>query len=528
MKKSLLWVLTAVLSVAFILLLGMQVVYISSAHKIRNEQFTSLVKAALVQVSKQVEMDELEMYLKEHAIELFSENIFFPLHSKEPIRIKKKSDYRANLLQPDFANDQLTTSIKTEERFCALLRENTYPWASSPSSLSRESDSSIRLQRISLMYNEYQRQLLEDLILRFLLDSNIKGVMQRVVPDDLTNYIRLALDEMGVSTPFFYYIYDKRGRLVYESQEKRAYYKDVKPTKDNSIQNYLFSSGETPTANTPYIEVIFPEKEKYVSASGYAVPVGLSALIVFTVGGFALNMLYRQHRFAENKNDFINNMTHELKTPVSSISLAGQMLRDEKIIEDSEIMGRLIHVLNSESKRLTMLIEKVLQFSLFEDRGVKLTMQEVDINEIILGVAEVFDFKAQQTGGELQLDLDAEHTIVSVDEMHFKNVLFNLLENSVKYRRSNVPLELALSTRDVGNRLEIVVKDNGIGFPKESIGKVFNKFYRVPTGNKHDVKGFGLGLAYVQRVIKEMKGSVKVDSKQGSGTRMIIELPSKR
>jgi two-component system phosphate regulon sensor histidine kinase PhoR len=163
--------------------------------------------------------------------------------------------------------------------------------------------------------------------------------------------------------------------------------------------------------------------------------------------------------------------------------------------------------------------------SLFDDRGVQFKMTPLDANDLITGVASTFALRVQNAGGTLDVDLEAMDSTILVDKMHFTNVVFNLMENAVKYRRSDVPLVLMIRTLNVGDKVQIVVEDNGIGIRKENLKKIFDRFYRVPTGNRHDVKGFGLGLAYVKRIITELDGTIKAESEYRKGTKFIISLP---
>ena len=164
--------------------------------------------------------------------------------------------------------------------------------------------------------------------------------------------------------------------------------------------------------------------------------------------------------------------------------------------------------------------------SLFERQKATLRLQDIDANVAIANIVHTFKIKVEKYGGKIEAELNAEHSVVNVDEMHFTNVLFNLLDNAVKYRREDTPLKLVVSTRDLAaDRIEISVQDNGIGIRKEDLRKIFEKFYRVSTGNVHDVKGFGLGLAYVHKMVKELKGEITVESELNSGTKFIIILP---
>ena len=226
------------------------------------------------------------------------------------------------------------------------------------------------------------------------------------------------------------------------------------------------------------------------------------------------------------KNDFINNMTHEFKTPISTISLAAQMLNDPSVRKSPTMLQHISTVINDETKRLRFQVEKVLQMSMFDKKKGTLRMQDVDANALISNVVSTFRLKVEKYGGHISADFAAEDAIVNIDEMHFTNVIFNLLDNAVKYRNDQRPLDLKITTANIpGNKLRIEISDNGIGIKKEDLKKIFEKFYRVSTGNRHDVKGFGLGLAYVNKMIGLMGGTIAAESEFGKGTRFIITLP---
>jgi Signal transduction histidine kinase len=226
------------------------------------------------------------------------------------------------------------------------------------------------------------------------------------------------------------------------------------------------------------------------------------------------------------KNDFINNMTHELKTPVSTISLAAQMLKDTSITKSSDVYQHISGVINDETRRLGFLVEKVLQISLFEKQKATLKPKEIDANDLLVSIVNTFALKVEKFGGNIDIDLGAEESLINADEMHITNVLFNLLDNALKYRRKDVPLQLMARTRNDNNKLYISIEDNGIGIKKEHLKKIFDRFFRVPTGNIHDVKGFGLGLAYVRKIIEEHGGAIRAEQEEKfTGTKFIITLP---
>jgi two-component system phosphate regulon sensor histidine kinase PhoR len=221
-------------------------------------------------------------------------------------------------------------------------------------------------------------------------------------------------------------------------------------------------------------------------------------------------------------------MTHEFKTPISTISLAAQMLQDQSVAKSPEMFGKLSGVIASETKRLRFQVDKVLQMSMFDDKNTaSLKMKELDAHELLSGIINTFAVKVEQNGGAITSKFEAGDPFIYVDEMHFTNVVFNLMDNAVKYKRQDEPLLLNIHTWNANGNFMLSIQDNGIGISKENIKKIFDKFYRVHTGNLHDVKGFGLGLAYVKQIIQAHKGSIRAESEIGVGTNFIIVLPLK-
>ena len=255
------------------------------------------------------------------------------------------------------------------------------------------------------------------------------------------------------------------------------------------------------------------------------IPAIAFTIILFVTFVFTIYVIFRQKKVTEMKNDFINNMTHEFKTPISSISLAAQMLSDQSIKKSEAMYESLSRVINDETKRLRFQVEKVLQMSLYDRDNIAFKQKVLDANVLLEGVIKTFNLKVTQNGGEISSDLQAENASIYVDEMHFTNVIFNLMDNAVKYKRDDVALHLNVRTWNAGNKINISIEDNGIGIQKDDLKHIFDKFYRVHTGNKHDVKGFGLGLAYVKKIVSLQKGTIHAESEYGQGTKFIITLP---
>ena len=249
-------------------------------------------------------------------------------------------------------------------------------------------------------------------------------------------------------------------------------------------------------------------------------------IILFITFMVTVYLVVRQKNVTEMKNDFIHNMTHEFKTPISTISIAAQMMADKSLSKSEETYERLGGVINAETRRLRFQVEKVLQMSLFDRDNIALKLSEMDANELIDTVVQTFSLKVTQSGGTIDTRLEAVDSLVQADEMHFTNIIFNLMDNAVKYRRDDAELHLEVSTWNQGDALCISVQDNGIGIHKDNLKRIFDKFYRVPTGNKHDVKGFGLGLAYVKKMVELHHGTIRATSEPGRGTLFTITLPT--
>ncbi len=254
----------------------------------------------------------------------------------------------------------------------------------------------------------------------------------------------------------------------------------------------------------------------------------IAASILFTgiiISAFALTVrtLFNQKKLSEIKSDFINNMTHELKTPLATISLAIDALTNEKVIHDSDKVRYYSSMIKDENKRMNKQVEKILQAARIEKQDIKLNLQQLNAHDIINKVADNLSLQIQEKNGNLSLALNAERHIIEADEVHFSNIVFNLLDNAIKYSKDNLQIEV--STKIMNGMLAISVKDNGIGMNRETQSRVFEKFYRAHTGNIHNVKGFGLGLSYVKATVEAHQGKVSVDSSLGKGSTFTVMLP---
>ncbi|WP_412466864.1 sensor histidine kinase [Pedobacter sp. KLB.chiD] len=271
--------------------------------------------------------------------------------------------------------------------------------------------------------------------------------------------------------------------------------------------------------------VSFPNKNSAIIANlsaTLASSVGLLLVLVF-IFSYTLYAILKQKKLSEMKTDFINNMTHEFKTPVATIMIASEALKDPEVTEDKARLKRLAGIIYDENVRLGSHIERVLSIARLEKGELKMENTEVDVNDLIVIVLDSMELQLQKRNAVVNVHTDAENAVVYGDELHLSNVIYNLIDNANKYS-SSTP-EITITTRNAGKNLIIEIADKGIGMTKEQSRRIFDQFYRVPTGNLHDVKGFGLGLNYVQDIIKKLNGTVKVSSEKDKGTTFEISLP---
>ena len=322
----------------------------------------------------------------------------------------------------------------------------------------------------------------------------------------------------GINIPYHFIVTTQDGREVYRCPE----YSETGVA--NTYSQVLFRND--PQSKMGIVKVHFPDMNSYIYSSvRFMIPAIIFTVVLIITFVITLILVFRQKRYTEIKNDFINNMTHELKTPIASISLAAQMMNDDSVTKSEQMTRHLGTVINDESKRLRFLVEKVLQMSMFDRQDTAFKKKELDLNEMVESIANNFSLRVEHTGGKIYTQIEAVDSAVYVDEVHFQNVINNLLDNAVKYRKPDSPLDIYIKTWNDDEHLYLSIRDTGIGIKKESLKRVFEKFYRVHTGNVHDVKGFGLGLAYVKNVVNLHQGEIRVDSEVGKGTTFTIKLP---
>ena len=496
MKRSYIWLICLVVCIAFISLLYLQGRYAKEMIRMRQEQFDENVLRSLDQASRELEKTETYRYLQ---------NV---LNAHEPKNSR-------TLLPDSFRIADHTLPYDTLSPGMAGMSLGTLTM----SKYNKVAETISKLQKQAREAYIYEQGVLDEVIFSVMYQASKQRFQDRLNPAVLDGCLRNALQANGITLPFHFIVYTSDGREVYRCEDYSE------EGDDPSYQQPLFRSD--PMGQMGIVVIHFPDQNQFIrGVAGYVAPAMVFTVILLITSLVTIYLVVRQKRISEMKNDFVHNMTHEFKTPISTISIAAQMLADKTVNKSEETYERLGNVIDGETRRLRYQVEKVLQMSLFDNNNIALKLQELDANEITENVVETFSLKVSQIGGTLDMKLEAYNPFINADEMHFTNVIFNLLDNAFKYRREDEPLAIEVHTFNQGEtHFCISISDNGIGIQKDNLKRIFDKFYRVHTGDKHNVKGFGLGLAYVQKMIELHHCTIKASSELGKGTKFTIILP---
>ena len=513
MKKSTIWIIAIVMGLAFLGLLYLQFSYVEEMVTMKKEQFDESVNRSLYQASRNLEMNETLRYLEKDV----------------------QSTERRAFSQDSVMVDGLDGSIRQSHQFAVAADDGTVyssfqlkTFEMKPSSVPKAmilrkdksslSEAAKSMQEIVRQRYVYQKALLDEVVYNILYTASDKPLKERVNFRMLDQDIRAELMNNGVNIPYHFTVSTSDGREVYRC-----------PDYDEEGEKYTYTQvlfRNDPQSKMGVVKIHFPEMGSYIFSSvRFMIPSLAFTLVLLITFIFTIVLIFRQKRYTEIKNDFINNMTHELKTPIASISLAAQMMNDDSVVKDEKMAKHLGGVIADESKRLRFLVEKVLQMSMFDKKSIVFKKKELDLNEMVENIGQSFNLRVEHTGGKIYTQIEAVESAIFVDEVHFQNAITNLMDNAVKYRKQDEPLDIYINTWNDNEKLHLSIRDTGQGIKKENVKKIFDKFYRVHTGNKHDVKGFGLGLAYVKKVVDLHQGDIKCESEYGKGTKFTISLP---
>ena len=498
------------LSVSGLILI--QLYWIRNAINITDQQFRYQVNKALEAVVLNMEESELINKIIEEVNPTTSDSVTAIVHANSPIA-KKLQGYRPNselfemygLIDP---NQPIIIGKSGQKIFISAEDTSSFPVENTPEFPSQN----IRAGLSGRVTNKIV--FLENIMQKIFRET--PDIRIRVNLENVNRQLREALNNVAIHLNYEFAIRSGRSVII-----KTPGFNDRIGT--NKFMRQLFPNDPVPGQNQ--IVMYFMQEKQYkfekIGNLGFLSLVFTALLLVLSTGTFIV--IFRQKKLSEIRNDFINNMTHELKTPISTISLASQMLADKTIPAEKKDIDSLAKVVSDESTRLKYQVEKVLQMAIFEKVKLRLTLAETDVHDIIGRVIENFKLQVGNRNGLILTDFQAENSFARIDEVHFMNTISNLIDNAIKYSKERP--EITVSTRNNKKGILISVEDKGIGISKENIKRIYDKFYRVPSGNVHDIKGFGLGLSYVKKVIEDHNGTIKAESQIGKGTKFTVFIP---
>ncbi len=513
--------ITLILLLIFVLsgLILIQTKMIKTASDIREEQFNQAVQNALIDVSAQLNRNEELVAMASAASSRLPEsnspisnfNTFFPRNNAIG-GISFGQSYSSNGVVSTY-EEELSVTIAEPPQVGDSLNIGTNSVLSSG------------IERLLEMNREFARQrqvnLNNSLLVRnYKLLLEERPIEERIIPEYLNEILDSAIHKAGIKLDYKYAVKNSnlgRDKIILGDS-------DYNPKNKKEFYNLLFQrdfGGIKPN----YLYVYFPKRSRYLLRETGVTIIPTVILTGFLIAIFVYTILiiFRQKKLSNIKNDFINNMTHELKTPISTISLASQMLQDGSIANTQQTIEHISKVINQESKRLSFQVEKVLQMAVFNEGRLKFKFKDFDVNKMIQTVVSNFELRVKNKNGNLFSELNAQDPIVKGDEVHITNVIFNLLDNAVKYSKDSP--EIKVTTENHNGEVVVSIEDKGIGIAREHHTQIFDRFYRVPTGNVHNVKGFGLGLSYVKKIVDSHNAKIKVDSVVNKGTKFTILFP---
>jgi two-component system, OmpR family, phosphate regulon sensor histidine kinase PhoR len=355
-----------------------------------------------------------------------------------------------------------------------------------------------------------------DLITRVSTNYYVVNINDIINANNLQFFLRREFQSVGLAEDFEYGIYDcTTNKMVYGN------YITTSPIDTTVVRNT-----DLPIYDkfTYYFGVRFPNRNNQILNS-MGLTITLSALLLLTVLFFlySIFVILRQKQLSEMQKDFINNMTHEFKTPISTIMISTDVFLNSPAVQSDARLLQYAGIIREQNQRLNSQVEKVLQLAKIEGDNFRLAPEKIDLHEFLEQTIPSAKVKVEELGGRLTLQLDAGHSLIKADRLHLSNIIFNLLDNAIKYCKDKPRVEVR--TFGKGKNLVLVVADQGIGIEPEHLSKIFDKFYRVPTGNIHNVKGFGLGLFYIKSICDAHGWKIEVDSQPGQGSSVSIQIP---
>lgn len=556
MSKRKIRLLIALMSFALLGLIGFQAYWLRFMLETKRENFAKDVRNSLEQVVRKLEKQEiLVLAERQKKFESVATKKVKPkptpayipdpiIQEEHPVLAQPRQDVifvRKSFMLPngqlaevteeytvDEDPDELRQRMQVEKEMNRILKREQQKALNKMRRRSNRviqnlGDRQAQIQA-KLVQEKSERQDLEKVLQKTQLAKEVfsdflfkeRPILQRIQPGYLDSLIRKELTDKGVNLDYSFGIQSSPKTWSYTSSP------DIKQQK-SVFEASLFPNDIHPSKNV--LKIYFPDSGTFIWQTMGLSLAGSGLLLLVMVGCFyfAVLTILRQKKLALVKNDFINNMTHEFKTPITSISLATQLLQEELKPGKNESILRYLGIIKDENTRLGQQVERVLQTAQMEREEITLKRKSIDVSALIQQVVDINGPLFDSVNGTLAVNLEDLPATISLDEVHISNVLNNLIDNAVKYSPANPQVLISATSQDAG--ILISVRDQGMGMPKEALSNIFDPFYRVPTGNVHNVKGFGLGLSYVKKIVEAHGGKVHVKSKLEEGSTFEIYLP---
>ena len=523
-KKVIIYIIIGV-TISLIGLVGLQLHWIQNSITIEKTNFNRSVNDAISVVVRKHEKIETEKNLQQR-VSSFKQG---QLLLKKLDSINRSLNYQTNNFKnKKFSKNSVT--ISSNNPLTLNIRNTVNGKTIDTSIVFKDNDDEVLFsQNINDNANNNEINCIEDKINDYygwlnqspVLNDLLKNIMDfrlfqetKTEPDFsiIDSLIKVELLKKGIETKYEYGVFNSYyNKLIFQ---KSGNYKNE--LLNNAHGFNLFPSSFISYPN--YLMVYFPNEKRFLllqMGGMLSVSVILIFVLIFLFT-YTINTIIKQKKLSEMKNDFINNMTHEFKTPISTVSLACEALNDKEIPKSNELYNNYIGIINEENSRLGTLAEKILQTAIIDKGELKLKKETLNIHDIITEVIANIKIQVETRNGSIKAQLSANNSMLQADKIHMTNVIYNLLDNANKYTPENP--KLIIATENIANGITISIKDNGVGISKQNQKKIFEKLYRIPTGNIHDVKGFGLGLSYVKAIVDEHNGSINLESELGKGS----------
>ncbi len=494
------------MSVALLGLIVLQYIWIKSAIKVKEDRFDLLVEKSLSDIVQKIAEHETLLKIQKESYSISQSGETYQL-----------SDPSAEKLYDSINKDSgraFLTIISQDSMFYRIKHEEEEKDSGNKQLFTKEE------LRVHLINHVQDKTVFVEKIVNQLTRKEI-NLEDRIDKKTLVKIINRVFRNNNIHLPYEFAVIREKEKLYFKSEGFNL------GTKPKLYRKELFPDDiSTQIISNPYNLLLYFKLDKSILHPLPAIVLTsvILTLIILGIFIYTIYVIFKQKQLSEIKNDFINNMTHELKTPISTISLASQMLKDKSIPLAVKNLDQISLIIENESKRLGFHVEKVLQMAIIDKGGLQLKRKKVNVHKILESILINTRLKINEQNGTLYTELKAENQIIYADELHISNIFANLLDNAIKYSKNNPKIEVRTSNKN--GYIVVSIKDYGIGIRKENQKKIFEKFYRVPTGNIHDVKGFGLGLSYVKKIIDEHKGDIKLTSEKGKGSQFDVYLPN--